>query len=128
MGRGVLLLLGVFALIGCSESSRSVTDSPGTDATLREVGGMIQLYSGEHKKGPKKPTDFAKYENGYPLGYQAVQSGEVVVVWGAKVGGEGEAASGPADVIAYEKKSPTEGGWVLLQNLKTKQMTAEEFK
>lgn len=124
------LLLGAIALAGCSSPNQSQQSSqgPGRDAVLQEVGGLIQMYSGETGRGPKKAADLAKYENGYPLGYQAVQSGEVVVLWGAKIAGEGEAASGPPDVIAYEKKTPTEGGWVLLQNATAKQMTADEFK
>jgi hypothetical protein len=43
---------------------------------------MIQMYSGEAGKGPREAADLTKYEPGYPLGYQAVLSGEVVVVWG----------------------------------------------
>ena len=74
-----------------------------------------------------RSTDFAKYEAGYPLGYAAVQSGEVVVVWGAKIAGEGDAGSAPANVVAYEKKTPAEGGLVLLQNGTVKEMTASEF-
>lgn len=121
-------LLAALALAGCSSKEENQTAAgPGRDAVLREVGGLIQMYSGETGKGPKKASDLAKYEAGYPLGYQAVQSGEVVVVWGAKMAGEGEAASGPKDVIAYEKKTPAEGGYVLLQNGETKQLTAAEF-
>ncbi|MBP3954019.1 hypothetical protein J8F10_01735 [Gemmata sp. G18] len=128
MNRFALFFLGTLALAGCSSSqSQSTSQSPGTDAVLHEVGGLIQMCSGETGKGPKKAADLAKYQNGYPLGFQAVQSGEVVVVWGAKIGGEGEAASGPAHVIAYEKKTPTEGGWVLFQNATTKQMSAGDF-
>ncbi|VTR94517.1 Uncharacterized protein OS=Singulisphaera acidiphila (strain ATCC BAA-1392 / DSM 18658 / VKM B-2454 / MOB10) GN=Sinac_0826 PE=4 SV=1 [Gemmata massiliana] len=128
MGRFALFLFGTLALAGCSSNqSQSTSQGPGADAVLHEVGGLIQMYSGETGKGPKKVADLTKYQNGYPLGFQAVQSGDVVVVWGAKIGGEGEAASGPTNVIAYEKKTPTEGGWVLLQNTTTKQMSASDF-
>lgn len=119
----------VLLLAGCSsDQTKNTPQEPGPQAILQEVGGLIQMCSGESGKGPKKATDLAKYEAGYPLGYRAAQSGTIVVVWGAKIGGESEAASGPTDVIAYEKKAPTEGGWVLLQNMTTKQMTADEFK
>ena len=87
----------------------------------------MRAYSGQTGQGPKKAADFSKYEAGYPLGYAAVQSGEVVVVWGAKIAGEGETGSAPANVVAYEKKVPAEGGLVLLQNGQVKQMTAAEF-
>ncbi len=122
------LLLGSLALAGCSSKpAQPSAQGPGQDAVLHEVGGLIQMYSGETGQGPKKPLDLTKYENGYPLGYKAVQSGEVVVVWGAKIAGEQEAASSPADVIAYEKITPTDGGWVLLQNVTTKWMSAGDF-
>lgn len=126
--RRVLPLI-LFAIVGCSSSTTTTGGGqPGKDGVLFEVGGLIRTASGELGRGPKHVSDFAKYETGYPLGYAAVKSGEVVVVWGAKIAGEGDSATAPADVIAYEKKVATEGGWVLLQNGKTKEMTAEEFK
>lgn len=129
MTRSALLFGAALLLTGCGSSNPSNTaEALGPQTTLQEVGGLVQMYSGENRKGPAKPADLAKYEPGYPLGYRAVQSGEVVVVWGATIAGEGEAASAPANVVAYEKKAPAEGGWVLLQNMTTKQMTADEFK
>jgi hypothetical protein len=127
MARLLCVLLLSAAVVGCSSSTQGVGADPGKEPVLHEVGGLIRLYSGETGRGPAKVTDLAKYEQGYPLGYAAVQSGEVVVLWGAKVAGEGDAASAPADVVAYEKKVPTEGGWVLLQNGTVKQMKADEF-
>jgi hypothetical protein len=116
-------------LVGCASSASGPSAAEmGKEPILHEVGGLIRVYSGENGRGPKQPADLAKYENGYPLGYAAVRSGEVVVVWGAKVAGEGDAGSAPPDVVAYEKKTPTDGGWVLLQNGTVKEMTASEFK
>lgn len=88
---------------------------------------MIQIYSGEFGRGPKKAADLAKFENGYPLGYQALQKGEVIVVWGATMAGEGDANNAPANVVAYQKKVPDEGGWVLLQNGSVKELSAADF-
>ena len=51
--------------------------------------------------------------------------GAALVVWGARMGGEGQAGSD--EVIAYEKKTPAEGGMVLLQNGKVKTMSSGEF-
>lgn len=115
-------------LVGCASSASNPPGEIGKEPVLHEVGGLIRVYSGEVGRGPKQAADLAKYEHGYPLGYAAVRSGEVVVVWGAKVADEGDAASAPADVVAYEKKAPAEGGWVLFQNGTVKEMTAGEFK
>jgi hypothetical protein len=116
------------ALVGCSsQSDQQGAQGPGKEAILLEVGGLIRSYSGETGRGPQKATDFAKYENAYPLGYAAVKAGDMVVVWGAKVAGEGEARSAPANVVAYEKQAPSEGGLVLLQNGEVKKMSAAEL-
>src|SRR5262249_3233357 len=97
-------------------------------AELREVAGLLAAYSGETGRGPSRPADLARYELGFPLGYQAVQSGAIVVVWGARMLGEGEIANASDGVIAYEKKAPDEGGMVLLENGNIKQMSADQFK
>jgi hypothetical protein len=52
----------------------------------------------------------------------AIRTGDVVYIWGAGY------ADGAKQVVAYEKKAPTEGGYVLLQDGTVKKMTADEFK
>ena len=42
--------------------------------------------------------------------------------------GEGEGDRAPKGVVAYEKKVPDEGGYVLLQNGNVVKMTVAEFK
>lgn len=126
MMRGVLLGLALL-VAGCSSSGPSGGGTPGKEAELTEVGSMLVLYSGQHRKGPAKAADLAGYEQGAPLGYPAVKSGEVVVVWGATMPGEGDLDKGTTAVVAYEKKTPKEGGLVLLHNGKVQAMTAAEF-
>jgi len=126
----VFSVVTLVCLGGCS-SSRNDSGGAGPDGsdTLREVGGLVSAHTGEQKRGPQKIADLARYEAGYPLGFEAVKSGNVVVVWGAKMTiEEGGGTSGTTDVVAYEKKVPSEGGLVLLQNGTVKQMTADEFK
>jgi hypothetical protein len=118
-----LALLAAFA--GCSSPGSDAGNGqvPDNEAILHEVGGLLRT-AGD--RAPKKAADLARSEAGFPLGYRAVQSGEVVVVWGARMAGEGDSGAS-SDVIAYEKQVPAEGGWVLLQNGTVKQMTAAEF-
>ncbi len=111
---------------GCGSKSGSGDSIHPQAALLQEVADLLRA-AGEGRP-PAKAADLARFEAAFPAAYQAVKSGAVVVVWGAKMAGEGESASAPADVIAYEKKVPAEGGWVLLQNGKVKEMTADEFK
>jgi hypothetical protein len=119
----------IVALVGCSSPQpKGEPQTPGKEAVLLEVGGLIRSYSGEAGTGPKKLADLTKYEHGYPLGLAAIRSGEVTVIWGATVAGEGVADSAPAHIVAYETSVPTSGGWVLLQNGRAKEMTADEFR
>jgi hypothetical protein len=128
-----LSLLGVACLIGTAGCSSSTnpggTGMPGNADLLHEVKGLISAYSGEFKQGPRGVADLAKYEQGFPLGMNAIRKGDIVVIWGVKMIIEegGGSQGGTTDVIAYEKKTPTEGGSVLLHDGSVKTMTAQEF-
>jgi hypothetical protein len=97
------------------------------DAALQEVADLIRATSPAPNRGPGKLADFDRMEAQYPRGYQAVKSGDVVVVWGATVAGEGGGGGSDA-VVAYEKKVTTDRGYVLLQNGTTREMTADQLK
>jgi len=128
--RGTHLALCLAVAAGCSSTpSRTGDGSAPTNAdALHEVGQLLRAYPAKGGKGPAKAADLAPYEQGGPLGYAAVKSGDIVVVWGVTMAGEGDTASGGGtDVIAYEKKTPTEGGSVLLSGGEVKTMTAAEF-
>ena len=125
----VLIALAVLSAGGGCSSGRNagVPEGPTQADELREVSGMLSLYSGEHRRGPAKAADLAGYQGGFPLGYRAVQSAEIVVVWGATMPGEGDGGKTDA-VMAYQKKVPSEGGFVLLHNGTVKEMSAAEFQ
>lgn len=120
-----ILLLGAVvatcASVGC-ESPKSATPPDGKQVLLEEAYNLLQIRAEQGKPPARKIDDIAAYENAYPTGYAAIQSGEVVVNWGA--------APSPASegILAYAKGADTAGGWVLLANGTTKQMTADEFK
>jgi len=117
----------IFGLLtGCGSKSGPGNAGAAQTPVLDEVAGLLRA-AGASGRAPARLADLTKFESGYPTGYQAVKSGEIVVVYGAKMAGEGDAESAAADVIAYEKKTPTDGGFVLLQNGKVKQMSAAEF-
>ncbi len=121
-----LLPLVAFATLGCSSTPPTGGDAVASRTDeLHDVAGLLRMSSGPGGKGPTKVQDLAKFENGHPAGYAAVKSGDIVVVWGVMMGGEGDA--GTEEVVAYEKQAPTDGGMVLLMNGKVKQMSAAEF-
>jgi hypothetical protein len=62
----------------------------------------------------------------FPKAYESVKSGEVIVLWGTSPKGEGDVGNDEV-VLAYEKKVPTEGGYVLMSAGTVKKMTAAEL-
>jgi hypothetical protein len=121
----VALVVGVMAWTGCTSSSKSggAANGPTVADDLFEVAGLLRDHTIQFQRGPARLADVANNQPLYPRGYHAIQNGTIVVLWGVPLPAEG----GPANVIAYEKKSETEGGNVLLQNGEIKQMSASEF-
>jgi len=113
---------------GCSSRAKSEAGERTPADELRELAGVLTLYSGQNGRGPAKPADLEPYEVGAPLAYRSVLAGDIIVVWGATMPGEGDVkTSGTTAIIAYQKQGPTEGGYVLLHNGTIKQLSATEF-
>ncbi|HJZ55804.1 MAG TPA: hypothetical protein VKE74_12625 [Gemmataceae bacterium] len=109
------------AVVGCGGTPKSDA-SPAELNQLTEVVDLVKLYVEQRGKAPAGVADLRVFENAYPVGYEAVRSGEVVVSWG------GRPADRSSAVLAYHKAVPTTGGWVALASGEVKQMTADEFK
>ena len=80
------------------------------------------------KKTKRPPRSFKEFNikvQSYPMAVEMIDSGALIVQWGAPVSPEG----GPADaVLAYIKTAPDQGGDVLMQVGKTiKMMTSDDF-
>jgi hypothetical protein len=121
----LLPLLGA----GCSGSGGGGgSGQTAQEAVLYEVAGMLRGATRPDGRGPAALADLKGSQSLFPHGYQAVKSGDVVVVWGAGVKGEGEAASKGGDIVAYEKDAPANGGYVLLTSGEVKKMSASEFQ
>ena len=89
---------------------------------------MLRGATQPNGRGPANLAALHGCQSLFPRGYQAVQSGEVVVLWGAGVKGEGETTGSGGDVVAYEKDVPTQGGYVLLSSGEVTKMSASEFQ
>src|SRR5690348_10063161 len=105
--------------VGCSKTGGGDAGAP-QKTSLQEVADLIRSTTLPNGKGPAKVADFDKLQSTYYSGYQAVKSGDVVVVWGAGMKGEGASGKG-GEVIAYEKDAPNSGGYVLLNSGEIKQ-------
>ncbi len=122
-----LLLAGLTT--GCgnvNEAARSVAEV----RPVQDVGDLYRMYMLEHKKPPASPSDFLPYQDASPEAVRAVKDGEVLVVWDVALTDlSPEGGKDAADeVLAYEKKVPTEGGTVLMKNRTIRQMTADQFQ
>ncbi len=127
---GLALALGspmVFA-VGCGSSGgkASLADRIERDrqGSLGELGQMLRIRKADANKPPAKVTDLAKYEPGFPGGFQKVWRGEIVLMLGASV------EDGASEtILAFEKRAPEDGGYVLMQDGTTiEKLTADEFR
>ncbi len=110
------------ALAGCGGDSKQVAVDEVRKTELTELGDLLKMLAGEGKRPPARLADLAELEPFLPTAGAGLRNGEIVYLWGAGF------VDGGTAVVAYEKKAPAEGGWVLLQNGTTKTMTADEFK
>jgi hypothetical protein len=119
------LILSLAALAtGCGGQPGAEADATPGQRALTELAGVLPLLP----KPPTKVGDLAPYRDAAPFAYESVRTGDVVVVWGVAMPGEGDAGKGTTDIVAYEKDAPTAGGFVLLHNGTVKKMTAAEFQ
>ncbi len=129
------LLAGVCCLglliSGCGGSSnRPVTDDERKATTLGDVGEIYRLYTAEKKKPPTKIEDLTPLQRLCPMGLRAIETGEVIVRFGAVLPdtGEGPGSGTAEEVLAFEKEVPDAGGQVLMLNRTVRSMTSDEFK
>jgi hypothetical protein len=120
-GLAVLALLAiVLSVPGCTKTKKGSTgiDQP-MNMALPEVHELYFAYQKAENKPPAKLADFDKMKQAWPRGYKAVQSGDVVVIWGVALETD--------KPVAYEKGTPEKGGLVLFGSGMTKNLTPEEF-
>ena len=94
--------------------------------TLQDVNDLLHMGSVAGRQ-PSKVADLRPQESKFPKGYAAIKSGDVVVLWGTPLLGEGEV--GPNEkILAYDKDVPSSGGWVLMSAGTIKKMSSAEFE
>jgi hypothetical protein len=120
-------ILTLFVVLGGCSSRSGEEETPPALGDLQEVNELLHAVGGAAGRAPAKLADLGRYQSMFSRGYEAVKSGNVVVLWGAPLKGEGEVGKDEA-VVAYEKNVPTEGGYVLLSAGTIKKMTASEFQ
>jgi hypothetical protein len=119
---GALLSL---MLSGCG-GRQDFKEMPTDERGLKQFAELYRNYTTKNKRGPKSLKELAVKGQGHPIAQEMLNSGELIVQWGAPLVAENENADA---VLAYVKTVPEQGGKVLMQDGWTiKNMTADEFK
>ena len=127
-----LVLAAVFGVLvavaggtGCGGGAGGGDVAPADQAqlALTELGNLLRAPN----RPPAKLADLAAFEQTFSLGFNAVKTGEVVVLWGTPMLGEGDAGKGGGTVVAYEKSAPTAGGWALYTSGDVKKVAAADI-
>jgi hypothetical protein len=121
-------IVGLAIVAGCSsKTGGDIGELRGAPISLVEVSDLLRG-GGANGQPATQLSDLEKNRKMYPRGYDAVRKGEIVVLWGTPMKGEGEGEKGAKqDLIAYENKVPQEGGFVLFSGGTIKKMTSAEF-
>ena len=119
-----LLAASLGILAGCSARPRA--EGSLAESDLREVSDLLHAAGGAAGRAPAKLADLDSQRRMFPRGYEAVKSGNIVVLWAAPLQDEGDVGKNEV-VVAYEKDVPTSGGSVLLSAGTIKNMSANEF-
>ncbi|MDG3007838.1 hypothetical protein [Paludisphaera mucosa] len=109
---------------GCGPA-QSVSNSPEhyDIGSLDEVGDLYLSSYNTKKKPPVSMKDLNKADL-FVGGANALRKGEIIVYWGVAPTPEEPST----EILAYKADVPTKGGYVLLKDMTTKTMSAEEFQ
>ncbi len=124
---GLTLFVLCFLIVGGCSSSGGTTKADPESTDFQDLGELFHAAAGKVGHAPTKLADLGTAKGMFPKAYDSVKSGAVVVLWGTAPKGEGDVGNNEV-VLAYEKKVPTEGGYVLMSAGTVKKMSASEFE
>jgi hypothetical protein len=121
-----LILTLVILLLGCSGIQQAANRQKRANE-LKAVGLAYHNFNDTYARGPANAGEIAPFLQDFPEALQAVQSGDLVVIWGAKI--PSDFPEGTANtILGYEKDAPTKGGQVLLADASVRPMSAKDFQ
>jgi hypothetical protein len=128
---GLVGLVVSAAAAGCGRSPEQVAAAESPVAVgLKNLGEAYRTISVVNKRPPKDLREIEQASAAAPSGMAGIDASNVVVLWGAALTDlSEEPGKVPSDkVLAYEKKVPEQGGYVLMLDRTVKKMTPEEFR
>jgi hypothetical protein len=107
-------------LSGCGSSPKPAGPAEHGRVELQAIWDMYNAYSTQNHRAPTKADDLKAAARGSPTAGRELNDPNFVILWGTPASG--------ANVLAYQKDVPSQGGLVLLSDGTIKSMSADEFK
>ena len=116
--------------VGCGSRSRPGSEDSVESPMLVNLGETYRMYSIARNQPPKSLADLQKLQAMAGAEVEEARKGNIIVQWGAKLPDTKEepGQTPSSEVLAYWKKVPEQGGYVLMLDRTVKKMTPEEFK
>jgi hypothetical protein len=124
----VLVGVVIALLLGCG-GVRNAAARVQRSNRLKSVALAYINYCDDNRgKAPTGAPDLQKYVSEFPDVSQALQNGDIVVYWNARVPADMLEQGSSNTVLAYEKDVPAKGGMVAMGDGSVREMTAAEFQ
>jgi hypothetical protein len=112
------LALATLLLAGCGHKPAADIPEVGK-VELQDLWEMYSTYAAQTGKPPAKAEDLKAQARGSPIGGRSLSDHDFVILFGTPVGG--------ANVLAFHKDVPVQGGLVLMSDGTIKTLSAAEF-
>jgi hypothetical protein len=89
---------------------------------LKDIWQAYKLHSETHKRPPTTSAELIRLGVAFPYLQELLDQNRVVVRWGAVLG-----ADDGKSILAYEKETPEQGGFVLLTSGAVQKMSVDEY-
>jgi hypothetical protein len=124
-----VLLAACVSIAGCGDRG-PMTPEQLDVAKLNDVAEILRVFQISKGRPPQSIKELSDPRFSNLQGYEAIRSGQVVVLWGATLPETGEEPTGATsdEVLAYLNPVPDSGGPVLMRDRRVRTLTAEEFR
>jgi hypothetical protein len=123
---GVLVPRLLVVLAACALAPASEFKVSGDE--MKEIGVAYKKYCDAAGQPPAKAEQLSPYLDNNKRLVDALKDKDIVFFYNVPMNKVGLPAGASHTVLAYEKKTPTKGGWVVVFDGTVSQLSVEEFK